>query len=92
VAESAKHRSNASRSGTIAFAASSRQHRYAEQYDDRLLFMNTYWIDCHAYESAKKGLSARNLTPEVAGMVDVFSRSPLKDICEHDKGARKYAR
>jgi hypothetical protein len=68
------------------------KHRYAEQYDDRLLFMNTYWIDCHAYESAKKGLSARNLTPEVAGMVDVFSRSPLKDICEHDKGARKYAR
>ena len=55
-------------------------------YDKRLLFMLTYWIDCCAFDFSIQGLEARNLTPDVAGMVDVISRSPLAEYIEHNKG------
>lgn len=66
------------------------KQRYADYYNKRYLFQLPYWIDCLAFDGARKGLEARNLTPEVKGMVDVFSRSPLKDILIHNKGNRKY--
>ena len=66
--------------------------RYAEFYNERYLFLLDYWIDCTAFDKSRKGLQARNLTPDVTGMVSVFDKSPLKDICEHDKGALKYGR
>ncbi len=66
--------------------------RYEEFYNKRLLFLLDYWIDCRAFDTARHGLQARNLTPDVTGMVDVFDQSPLKDICDHDKGALKYGR
>lgn len=64
--------------------------RYESFYLDRTLFLLPYWIDCLAFDTARQGLEAKDLTPEVSGMVDVFSRSPLAEICSHDKGARKY--
>lgn len=63
--------------------------RYRKVYDDRTLFLMDYWIDCLAFDEARKDLEAINLTPDVEGMVDVFSRSPLKDICYHNKGSLK---
>ena len=56
------------------------------------MFLLDYWIDCRAFDTSRDGLQARNLTPDVDGMVDAFDQSPLKDICEHDKGALKYGR
>jgi len=66
--------------------------RYRELYDKRLIFRLPYWIDCLAFDVSRDGLQARNLTPDVEGMVDVFSRSPLAPYIEHDKGARKFRR
>jgi len=66
------------------------KRRYREMYDKRYLFELPYWIDCLAFDTARQGLQATNMTPEVAGMVDVFSRSPFKDILTHNKGNRKY--
>ena len=68
------------------------KNRYAKYYDERLLFTLPYWIDCLAFDHARHGLECRNLTPDVSGMVDVFSRSPLKDHMQHDKGNLKYRR
>lgn len=68
------------------------KHRYASFYDDRRLFQLAYWIDCLAFDKARKDLECNNLTPEVSGMVDVFSRSPLAEYMEHDKGNLKYRR
>ncbi len=68
------------------------KERYRALYDQRLIFGLKFWIDCIAFDEARQGLQARNLTPEVEGMVDVFSRSPLKKYVEHDKGARKFRR
>ena len=68
------------------------KRRYRDFYDKRLIFMLDYWIDCMAFDAAIHDLEARNLTPEVSGLVDVFSRSPLAEIMDHDKGARKYKR
>jgi len=68
------------------------KQRYRDIYDKRTLFQLPYWTDCHAFDTARQGLQARNLTPEAAGMVDVFCQSPLKDYMEHDKGNRKFRR
>lgn len=68
------------------------KERYSAIYNDRLLFMLPYWIDCLAFDAARDGLQARNLTPNVVGMVDVFSRSPLAEYMDHDKGNRKFRR
>ena len=63
--------------------------RYRKVYDERTLFSLEYWIDCLAFDESRRGLAARNLTPDVEGLVDVFSRGPLKDICLHNKGYLK---
>lgn len=65
------------------------KQRYADYYNKRYLFELRFWIDCLAFDKAREGLQAKNLTPKVNGMVDVFSRSPLKDIFIHNKGNRK---
>lgn len=62
------------------------EKRYREMYDDRILFMLMYWIDCCAFDTSIQGLEVENLTPDAAGMVDVFSLSPLADYIEHNKG------
>jgi len=64
--------------------------RYRDFYDNRHLFLLPYWIDCLAFDAARYELNATNLTPDAAGMMDVFSRSPLKDVMKHNKGNRKY--
>jgi hypothetical protein len=64
--------------------------RYRSFYDDRYLFLLPYWIDCLAFDVARKGLNATNLTPDAAGMIEVFSKSPLKGVMHHNKGAKKY--
>ena len=64
--------------------------RYRDYYDKRYLFELTCWIDCMAFDAAREGLNATNLTPKAQGMIDVFSRSPLKDVLTHNKGNRKY--
>lgn len=64
--------------------------RYRDLYDNRRLFSLPYWIDCLAFDTSRQGLNATNLTPEAAGMIDVFSRSPLKDVMHHNKGQRKF--
>jgi hypothetical protein len=68
------------------------KRRYRAMYDDGELFLQNNWTDCLAFDASRKGLMARNLTPEVRGMVDVFSQSPLNDVMTHDKGLRKYRR
>jgi len=68
------------------------KHRYREFYDKRLLYLLDYWVDCSAFDSARKGLSGNNLTPEAEGMIDVFRRSPLGKVLDHDKGARIFRR
>jgi hypothetical protein len=66
--------------------------RYRAMYDEKLLLLEDNWTDCLAFDRSRKGLMARNLTPQAKGMVDVFSQSPLKEVMEHDKGLRKYRR
>lgn len=68
------------------------KERYASYYRDRYIFRLPYWIDCMAFDAARKGLQANNLTPGVEGMVDVFSRSRLDDYMQHDKGNLKHRR
>lgn len=66
--------------------------RYRAMYDDRRIFMQPYWTDCHAFDAAIVGLQARNLTPDAVGIMDVFSNSPISHLMTHDKGALKYLR
>ena len=63
---------------------------YAAQYNERKLFLLEYWTDCHAFDHARDGLKANNLTPDAEGICDVFSKSPLKDLMIHNKGALKH--
>ena len=64
--------------------------RYRAQYDEKLLFLQDYWVDCIAFDVARQGLDTRNLTPDVFGMVSVFDKSPLAAYMDHDKGNLKY--
>ena len=68
------------------------KQEYSDCYNKRYYTQFQCWVDCIAFDISRKGLQCRNLTPEVYGMVSVFDKSPLKDICEHDKGALKYRR
>ncbi len=68
------------------------RQEYSDCYNKRYIYQFQCWIDCLAFDYSRKKLQCRNLTPEVHGMVSVFDKSPLKDICEHDKGALKYRR
>lgn len=66
--------------------------RYRDWYDKGHLFMLPYWIDCMAFDASIHQLSAKNLSPDARGMMDVFSQSILKDYMDHDKGLRKHRR
>ena len=65
---------------------------YREYYDKRYIFECKCWIDCCAFDGARKGLDWYNLTPNAQGMISVFDISPLAPYMEHDKGALKYRR
>ena len=60
--------------------------RIREAYDQRFIFAMPIYIDCVVIDAAMTGLEVRNLTPDVTGMVDVFSQSPLDEIMTHNKG------
>lgn len=66
------------------------ERRYRAQYDQKLLLLQQYWIDCIAFDVSRHGLEANNLTPEVYGMVNVFDKSPLAPYMEHRKGNLKW--
>jgi hypothetical protein len=68
------------------------KQEYADYYNKRYIFQCKCWIDCCAFDAARKGLHWNNLTPDAYGMVSVFDKSPLAPLMEHDKGALKYRR
>jgi hypothetical protein len=61
--------------------------RLTALYIDRLLFILDYWIDCTAFDQARRDLSGANLTPDAMGMINVFDLSPLASIMTHKKGS-----
>jgi len=62
------------------------KHRLADLYNNRNIFKLPIYIDCMAIDVSMEGLEVKNLTPDVVGMVDVFSQSPLDEIMDHNKG------
>jgi hypothetical protein len=62
------------------------EKRFREFYDKRYLFLLDYWIDCTAFDASIANLETNNLTPEAAGMMNVFDRSVVGKFLRHDKG------
>ena len=62
------------------------KRRFREFYDKRYIFQLGYWIDCTAFDEARRGLSSRDLSPEAAGFGDVFGNSLIGDYFTHNKG------
>ena len=68
------------------------KEEYANYYNKQYIYECKCWIDCCAFDGAKKFLDCENLTPQAHGMIAVFDISPLAPYMQHDKGNLKYGR
>lgn len=65
------------------------EKRYRSMYDDKMIFLEPFWTDCHAFDAARQGLDCNNISPNGKGVEEVFPQSPLAEYMVHNKGARK---
>lgn len=62
--------------------------RYKAMYTEGKILDLPYWTDCHAFDSARRGLG-ENLTPGGTGFENVMERSKFGAYMAHYKGPRK---
>lgn len=65
------------------------EDRYRAMYDNDRIYGLDAWTDCHAFDAARRGVAARNMSPEGKGVEHVFVTSAFGKFADHRKGARK---
>ena len=64
--------------------------RYKQLYHGQAVFqLQAGWTDCHAFDAARQGIPARDLTPWGRGVDHVWQASPLQDYMTHHKGPQR---